>query len=287
MRFRLSHETVYRYESPASESVGEFRIYPTTTSSQIVRNCRIRLDPDVPVDTYTDFFGNRVGTFAIPSRHRQLRVKMAAEVETKPPEEPGPQGEVAVGDAKRLNHHQRIDLYLYRLPTASVPLNVFPAEASRRLFRDSTPVQDALLRLNRWIHENFSYTEGATNVGTPIKKVFRERKGVCQDFAHVMLSILRARGLVARYVSGYIEPFDPTKSDGDELIGAAASHAWVEAFLPGGRWWGLDPTNNQVVGERHVRVAVGRDYPDVAPLRGTYKGAVNQKLRVIVSMRRH
>lgn len=285
MRFRLSHETVYRYASPASESYGEFRIYPVATEYQSVNSCEIRLDPDVPVDTYTDYFGNRVGTFAVPSRHRQLRVKMDAEVVTRPPAEPGSAAEIAVGDAKRLNRDQRIDLYLYRLPTPSVPLNVLPEGLSRDLFRESTSLRRALLRVNEWIYSTFTYTSGATDVGTPIETVLQERKGVCQDFSHLMLSILRTRGLVARYVSGYIEPYDPTRTD-PELIGAAASHAWVEAFLPNGRWWGLDPTNNQVVGERHVRVAVGRDYPDVAPLRGTYKGAVNQKLQVIVSMKR-
>jgi len=286
MRFRISHETVYRYESPASESVGEFRIYPSTTQTQTVTRCEIRLNPSVPVDNYTDYFGNRVGTFSVPSRHTQLRVEMDAEVETKASEDPGHCGDVPVGNVKRLNPQERIDLYLYRLPTPSVPLNVLPREISRKLCRDASPVKEALLEVNQWIHETFTYASGATDVGTPIAKVIRERKGVCQDFAHIMLSILRTRGLVARYVSGYIEPYDPTKTDGDELIGAAASHAWVEACLPNGQWWGLDPTNNQIVGERHVRVAVGRDYSDVAPLRGTYKGATTQKLRVIVSMRR-
>jgi len=125
---------------------------------------------------------------------------------------------------------------------------------------------------------------GVTDVSTPISDVVKHRRGVCQDFANLMLAILRSNGLPARYVSGYIEAFDP--ESGDEMTGAAASHAWVEVYLPGGTWWGLDPTNNQVVGERHIVVAVGRDYHDVAPMRGTYKGANDQKLKVIVSLER-
>ncbi|MEM8866765.1 MAG: transglutaminase family protein, partial [Verrucomicrobiota bacterium] len=117
------------------------------------------------------------------------------------------------------------------------------------------------------------------------KEIVATRRGVCQDFAHLMLAILRSNGIPARYVSGYIEPFDPTKAD-SKLIGAAASHAWVEVYLPGGFWWGLDPTNNQQAGERHVILAMGRDYQDVTPMRGTYKGATDQQLNVMVSLKR-
>jgi transglutaminase-like putative cysteine protease len=156
----------------------------------------------------------------------------------------------------------------------------------KRFFREATPLREALEDLNNWIYTNFTYKPGVTNVSTPLSTVLRQRKGVCQDFAHLMLSIIRHNGLPARYVSGYIEPVDPTRPGGSELVGAAASHAWVEVNLPNGTWWGLDPTNNQCAGERHVKVAVGRDYHDVAPLRGTFKGASNQKLQVIVSMKR-
>lgn len=286
MRFRISHETVYKYATPASESVGELRIYPVDTPDQKVSNRRIHLDPEVPVDTFTDYFGNTVGCFSIPFRHRKLQVRMTAEVETRRPPDPGPAAGIPVGEARRLNRDRRIGLYLYRQPTAAVPLGKGTDLFRKRFFREATPLRTAVESLNSWIHTNFTYMPGVTDVSTPLSKVLRERKGVCQDFAHLMLSILRHNGIPARYVSGYIEPIDPTKSDASELVGAAASHAWVEVNLPDGRWWGLDPTNNQPAGERHVKVAVGRDYHDVAPLRGTFKGAANQKLQVIVSMKR-
>jgi transglutaminase-like putative cysteine protease len=155
----------------------------------------------------------------------------------------------------------------------------------RRPLGAGATLGEVLHELNGWIHREFTYKPGVTDISTPLATVVKQRVGVCQDFAHLMLAILRTIGLPARYVSGYIEHFDPTKTDA-RLIGAAASHAWVEVFLPGGEWYGLDPTNNQPAGERHVVTAVGRDYHDVAPMRGTYKGMLDQKLQVIVSLQR-
>lgn len=286
MRFLISHETLYAYESPASESVGELRVCPVDTRHQTVRNRRLVLEPEIPVDSYQDYFGNTVECFAIPFRHKQLRVRMEAEVTTAPIKDPGPVADTPVGQARRLSGRERINLYLYRLPTAAVPLGSVLEPLDLPPFRQSHPLRECLLGLNSWIHGQFEYRSGVTDVSTPLATIIGTRRGVCQDFAHLMLSILRTNGLAARYVSGYIEPTDPTVKDGAELIGAAASHAWVEIFLPDGTWWGLDPTNNQTVGERHVKISVGRDYHDVAPLRGTYKGATNQKLKVIVSIKR-
>ena len=286
MKFRISHETSYRYSAPASESVGELRVCPQTLQDQIVTNRQLHLDPDVPVDSFTDYFGNTVECFSIPFRHKSLRVRMAAEVETFPPADPGKAGDMPVGQVRRLGADRHVDLYLYRLPTATIPLGNILSPLRKTFFRDAIPLRKALTDLNRWIFEHFEYQSGVSDVSTPLKTIIRERKGVCQDFAHLMLSILRTHGIAARYVSGYIEPVDPTATGDTELIGAAASHAWVEVSLPDGGWWGFDPTNNQVAGERHVKIAVGRDYHDVAPRRGTFKGAVNHKLQVIVSMKR-
>ena len=286
MRFLISHETSYAYETPASESVGELRICPVDTKTQIVRNRSLRLDPAIKVASYQDYFGNTVECFSIPYRHKQLSVCMEAEVETVDSEPPGTIAGIPFGEVRRLPRHERIKLYLYRLPTPTVPLGQPVTPRDNCFFREAKPLRACLLELNQWIYDNFEYMPGVTDVSTPICEIMRNRRGVCQDFAHLMLSILRTNGLFARYVSGYIEPIDPTVRDGAELIGAAASHAWVEVYLPDGTWWGLDPTNNQTVGKRHVKISVGRDYHDVAPLRGTYKGATSQKLQVIVSMQR-
>jgi len=286
MRFRIQHETVYQYAAPASESVGELRLSPKDTPAQRVTGRQLMLDPEVAVDCFEDFFGNTVECFAIPFRHTRLRVRVSAEVETLPARDPGPAADVPVGAARRLDPQRRIALYHYRLPTSAVPLGAVAPPSRRGFFREDTPLREAVLVLNKWIHGSFTYQPGVTEVSTPLAAVLEQRAGVCQDFAHLMLSVLRTHGLPARYVSGYIEPHDPGRPQAERLIGAAASHAWVEVALPDGAWWGLDPTNNQCAGERHVVVATGRDYHDVAPLRGTYKGAASQKLRVIVSMRR-
>ena len=286
MRFRISHETVYKYPSPASESVGELRLFPKDSPTQRVTNRVLHLDPDVPVDAFVDFFGNTVECFSIPYRHRRLRVKMTADVETFTAPPPGIAADMPFGQARRIGLQRRIDLYQYRLPTPTVPLGAVLNPLHRKFPRETVPLRRALLDLNAWINRSFAYRPGVTDISTPLAKVIETRSGVCQDFAHLMLSILRTLGLPARYVSGYIEPNDPTRADGKELIGAAASHAWVEVGLPDGTWWGLDPTNTQSAGERHVTIGVGRDYHDVAPMRGTYKGALSQKLKVIVSMKR-
>ena len=192
--------------------------------------------------------------------------------------------DISVGEARQIYNSTRYQLFEFLQASRLVPLNQH-GRIRKKFFRQADSLGDALRTLNSWIFKSFQYRPGVSDVTTPIKKIVGQRSGVCQDFAHLMLAILRSNGIPARYVSGYIEAYDPEKTD-SAMIGAAASHAWVEVYLPGGIWWGLDPTNNQAAGERHIIVAVGRDYDDVAPMRGTYKGAVDQKLNVIVSLER-
>ncbi|MGJ3243919.1 MAG: transglutaminase family protein [Opitutales bacterium] len=285
MRFRLTHSTEYAYRSPASESFAELRLWPRDSATQTVLARRLEVTPRVPVDAYDDYFGNRVEFFSIPFRHQKVTVRASAEVETRPGPAVGPSLDVAVAEAWQILNSQRRTTFDFLQPTPSVPLHNVLRPLKATFFRPGAPLGEALLDLNGWIHRNFTYAPGTTEVTTPLADVITARRGVCQDFAHLMLSILRSARLPARYVSGYIEAYDPEKTD-PGLIGAAASHAWVEVLLPGQIWWGLDPTNDKPAGERHVKVAVGRDYQDVAPMRGTYKGATDQKLKVMVSLKR-
>lgn len=285
MRFRLTHSTEYAYRLPASESFAELRLWPQDSDTQTVLSRRLDVYPRVPVDAYDDYFGNRVEFFSIPYRHQKVKVSATAEVETRPGTPVGPSLEVAVGEAWQILNSQRRTTFDFLQPTPSVPLHEVLRPLDRSFFRPGDALGEALLELNHWIHTTFAYAPGTTEVTTPLAEVIAARRGVCQDFAHLMLSILRSARLPARYVSGYIEAYDPERSD-PALVGAAASHAWVEVLLPGRIWWGLDPTNDKPAGERHVKVAVGRDYQDVAPMRGTYKGATDQKLEVMVSLRR-
>jgi transglutaminase-like putative cysteine protease len=284
MRFQITHRTQYEYRAPASESFAELRVWPRDTATQKILSRHLTLEPSAPVDHYVDYFGNHVEFFSLPFRHHRLAVEATAEVVTTPPPDLSDALSVTVGEARQIFNSQMFRLFDFLQPTEAVPLGEVLAPVKQRFFEASASLGDTLRELNTWIYQKFTYQPGATDISTPLSQVLKQRSGVCQDFAHLMLALLRASRLPARYVSGYIEAFDPEKSHG--LVGAAASHAWVEVFLPGGKWWGLDPTNNQVAGERHVVVAVGRDYHDVAPMRGTYKGAHDQRLEVIVSVKR-
>lgn len=283
MHFNVSHSTEYVYEGAASESFAELRVWPQSNAAQRVLGRSLEVRPQATVDHYVDYFGNHVEFFSIPGRHEELIVRSEAEVETFKSELPVHLLETAIGEARQIFNSALYQVFDFLQPSKMVPLNQH-ARIRKRFFPQAATLGESLLGLNEWIYKNFEYMPGVTDVSTPISEVVKHRRGVCQDFANLMLAILRSNGLPARYVSGYIEAFDP--DSGDKMTGAAASHAWVEVYLPGGTWWGLDPTNNQVVGERHIVVAVGRDYHDVAPMRGTYKGANDQKLKVIVSLER-
>lgn len=285
MRFRVTHRTEYAYRAPASDSFAELRVWPRDTKTQKVLQRQLTLEPRVPVDNYVDYFGNHVEFFSVPFRHQRLAVEATAEVETRPPLDLREPLEVTVAEARQIAHSQMCQLFDFMQSSDTVPLGEVLAPIKHRFFKPGAPLGEALAELNGWIHREFAYQPGVTDISTPLGKVIKQRRGVCQDFAHLMLSLIRTAGLPGRYVSGYIEHFDPEKTD-VKLVGAAASHAWVEVGLPGGEWYGLDPTNNQPAGERHVVTAVGRDYHDVAPMRGTYKGVLDQKLQVIVSLER-
>ncbi|MBC2594810.1 transglutaminase family protein [Ruficoccus amylovorans] len=285
MRFKVTHTTRYRYKTPASESYAELRVWPQNGPTQKILSHKLEITPNVPVDHYTDYFGNKVEYFSIPFRHNELSVNAVGEVETREGPDLSRVLETPIGDARQILASQPIGIFDFIQNTELVSFYRIKDKVDRPNFRDAESIGEAVHGLNTWIYENFAYSPGSTDIGTPLPTVLETRQGVCQDFAHLMLAILRMQGIPARYVSGYIEPYDPTQP-GAEMTGAAASHAWVEVYLPGGHWYGLDPTNNQAAGLRHVRVACGRDYNDVAPMRGAYKGAQDQRLQVIVTLKR-
>lgn len=285
VRFSVSHTTFYQYAEPASESVAELRLWPVSGPGQVVESRTLVVDPKVGVGTFVDYWGNRVEYFAIPFRHTTLRIVSSSVVETYPQDPVDYCAEVSVAEARQIVNRSAVEAMEYLRPSRLVPIGSVLKPLENSFVLAGKPLIETVWEANRWIHENFEYVPGATDVRTPLDEVVSIRKGVCQDFAHVLLSIFRTGGIPARYVSGYIEPFDPTRED-SELIGAAASHAWVEVLLPGGRWWGVDPTNDQAAGERHIKIAVGRDYDDVAPFRGTFKGVTEQELDVAVEIDR-
>lgn len=285
MRFRVTHHTIYHYRQPASESVAELRVCPQTDTTQRVLSQKTEVEPEVKLGSFSDHWGNRVEYFSIPYRHDKLVVRAVAEVETFPLADLSAYEQVTFAEARQIMVPRTLDFFDFRRASQRVPTGRALRGIREHFAAPERPVMDTLLAVNGWIYKHFKYVPGATDVGTPVAEVIRSRRGVCQDFAHLMLAIVRTIGIPARYVSGYIESNQPDKPD-KALIGAAASHAWIEAALPGDVWVGFDPTNNQMAGERHVKVAVGRDYEDVAPVKGTFKGADDQKLQVMVSVTR-
>jgi transglutaminase-like putative cysteine protease len=236
------------------------------------------------LSSYEDYFGNTVSFHSMVKRHERLTVKNRLIVETAPPVLPDEPLDLTVGEARQIFASMETDVFDYTRASAAVAPGADSAAWARRLLRSDLSLREAFDGLNRAVHKEFKYTKGATDNWTPLDVIWKARAGVCQDFAHVMLGVLRAAGLPARYACGYIET-DPPK-DSRRLVGASATHAWIEAMVPGGEWVALDPTNNQWCGERHVAVSFGRDFADATPLRGTFKGAGGQDMSVKVTMKR-
>jgi transglutaminase-like putative cysteine protease len=284
MRFSITHATEYRYEHPASEAYVEARLTPPERPWQKTLSHAIEFSPAAPVTGYTDYFGNETVFYSMVKRHDRLVVSNILEVETSPPAVPGAALDLTVGEARQIVSSVATDVFDHLCGTPAAPNGGEARGWGRRFLRSHATLREAITQLNACIHRDFKYAKGSTDVSTPLATVWKTRRGVCQDFAHVMLSVLRTAGLPARYVCGYIET-DPPK-DSRRLVGAVATHAWVEVLVPGMDWVALDPTNNQWCGERHVAVSFGRDFSDAAPLRGTFKGTGGQTMSVKVTMKR-
>lgn len=289
-RFKICHRTSYGYPADATESFAEVRMIPRDTPWQQVLSHQFATDPSVRVVQHTDYYGNRVGSVSVPFRHTSFSVESRCDVDVSAPPVPHASFEVPVGEAIQIMRSQhKLDYYDFRVPTPLVPVDEVFLPHVKRYFRAGAPIGDALVAFNHEIHTRFEFAPGATDIATTAAEVARKRKGVCQDFAHFMLGVLRMAGVPARYTSGYIETaqaLDAVTSGRPDLIGSAVTHAWVEVLLPGDVWIGLDPTNDLIVGDRHVVVAHGRDYNDVSPIRGSYRGPGGRSMSVTVLMER-
>lgn len=287
MLFDVVHVTDYRYSEPVSEAYLEVRLTPAHHPGQQVLSHRIEFQPEAGLSNYVDYFGNTATFYSMTLRHERLTVTNRMTVRTGPRPPLGAALDLPVAEARQILASALTDIFDYLQPTPSVPTGGPATDWARKYLRGVMPVGEAIAGLNREIHERFTYEPGATEVETPLAAIWKSRKGVCQDFAHVMLSVLRTAGLPARYVCGYIETDAPPEGDTRRrLIGSVATHAWVEVLLPGGQWAALDPTNNQWCGERHISVSVGRDFVDASPVRGTFKGSGTQSMKVRVTMKR-
>ena len=253
---------------------------PKSEGAQRLQSFQVATTPRAGLQAYTDHFGNAVYHFDVPGTHQELQVEVEAEVETyatpAPPEwVDSSTWNVLEALRQKGEHFDMIEAHGVARVTPA--LTAFLEE--RALTKTSDPMT-TLRKLNRTIFDAFAYSPEETDVDSPIDVALGKRKGVCQDFAHIMIATARQWGIPTRYVSGYLY----TKREAGDRSAADATHAWVESFIPGTGWVGFDPTNNVLTGERHIRVAIGRDYDDVPPARGVFKGPANSELAVAVSV---
>lgn len=287
MKFRIRHLTEYKYQTPIAEAYGELRVTPPHLPSQHIGNHRVHLAPETETSTYEDYFGNRVQFFSLPFRHKSLRIINRFEAETSPPNLPEEALEVSIQEARQIFASNYHEFHPYLQAGDGVEFSAEATQWAKELLPGRASIGEATEALNKAIYKHFQYESGSTNNYTPLAQVWKERRGVCQDFAHVMLSVLRTAGLPCRYICGYIETDPPKNPEESAMVGAVSTHAWVEVLLPGRHWAPIDPTNNQWVGERHVLVSYGPSARGAAPFRGTFKGAGSkQSLRVEVKMER-
>jgi transglutaminase-like putative cysteine protease len=276
-RFSIHHITKYTYEGPVRDSANQIILFPMKDAYQEVLRQELNITGDPPVDVYKDYYGNEIGSFTHADPHTSLIIDSRLEVITKPrpPLEDTTVPETQWGLLEQVRWQVPYLDFLKQEQLASlseVLEDICPDKA-----RSQTPLQ-AALQLRNYVYENFKYIKGVTTVESTLDEVWRLKAGVCQDFAHMLLVFLRQIQIPARYVSGYICP------NKNGMRGEGATHAWIEAYIPFNGWVGLDPTNNCIADDLHVRLAIGRSFSDVSPVKGTYKGSAGQQLEVGVSV---
>ena len=285
MRFQVIHKTAYRYTNGVSVSHHVARLTPRSLPRQTVLSHSLAIDP-VPAlrADHDDYYGNRVAFFILEGKHQTLSVTAASEVEVQP-FAPPPETPTAPWERVRdgLNSAALApDIVEFALPSPIIPRLPALADYAAESFPPERPLLEGVLDLTRRAHEDFKFDPKATTVATPLEQVIRQRRGVCQDFAHFEIGCLRALGLPARYVSGYLETRPPPGKV--KLVGADASHAWVQVFMPPLGWIDVDPTNNLIPSDRHITLAYGRDFDDVSPIRGVLVGSGKHQLAVGVDV---
>jgi transglutaminase-like putative cysteine protease len=279
MTYLIRHVTSFSYQPAVGESVMEVRLQPRSDTRQRCLTSSLEVNPPTTVTVYRDFFGNAVHHFDIPGKHEFIEVVAEATVDMLPRLDIENLSQSTWDDLDELVSHG--DYWEMLLPSQYAR----PTEMLHRLRhelhieRRGEPLS-LLKELNTAIYEHFEYVPNTTRVDSPIDDALQSRQGVCQDFAHIMIALVRKLRIPCRYVSGYLYHGDKS----NDRSPAGASHAWVEAYLGEAGWVEFDPTNNLLGCDRHIRVAVGRDYSDVPPTRGVHRGEAESELRVLVTV---
>lgn len=275
-RVRVVHSTGYAYKSPVTASFNEARLTPRSDNRQNVILSRVETVPATRSYRYLDYWGTAVTAFDLHAPHTELEVTASSVVETDKPEPP-----VEKVTWEELRSEAVVDKFDEVLgPTHYTPRSSRLRRVGERIAKYNDP-QDAVTAAADWVNSELDYMPGTTGVHSSALDALREGKGVCQDFAHLTLAVLRGIGIPSRYVSGYLHP--QRKAPVGETVDGQ-SHAWIQAWTGG--WWNFDPTNDKEINEQYVSVGVGRDYADVTPLKGIYSGGGSTDLDVVVEITR-
>ena len=274
-KYKIKHITHYFYNSPVYESINQIMLYPIQDLHQTLHFQSIRITDSPSIEVFKDHYFNQLGIFNILKPHSELSIQSNIVVEVVPIEIPNLEISIA-------QQWEEIELLKKDFTLKDfLELEEFKAKEEisnvvKSLIDKEKSVFENAFNVSKFIFENFTYKQGVTSIDSDIDEIWSLKAGVCQDFAHLLLEMLQIAELPSRYVSGYICPKN------HDLRGEGATHAWVEVFLPTYGWIGIDPTNNCLVSDRHVRLAVGKDFHDCTPVKGIYKGSLEHRLEVTV-----
>ncbi|MBX3241167.1 MAG: transglutaminase family protein [Chitinophagaceae bacterium] len=274
--YKIHHITRYEYDRPVRESINEIKIYPYQCTEQETLQQEVEITANPKLELFTDYWGNKSGAFSMLQAHRLLIIESRLLIRT------------TQSSQLNINFHSRFDELAkdiegnIQLIELSEPDHIQSQprirEIAEQALSSDSSVAAATEYFSEYIFKNFRYTKGITSIETTVDEILDQKGGVCQDFTHLMLQLLRTAGIPARYISGYICP------NKNGMRGEGATHAWVEAWIPGYGWAGIDPTNNVWVTNRHIKLSVGRHFKDCSPVKGAFKGPARQKLSVFVSV---
>ena len=287
MNYHITHRTTYEYPEPVTVSHHAARVKPRPTPAQGRTDFSLQVTPEPTAKTMrTDYFGNRVCFFSIQQIHKRLEITAISRVSLSPVPAPqmadSPDWSGVVAMFRDPVSPEMVEPYQFCFNSPLIQATPELADYVRESFNGQTSLLAGVQDLNRRIHSDFKYDTVATTVATPLAEVLANRRGVCQDFAHIAIACLRSLGLPARYVSGYLRTRSaPGKP---RLAGADASHAWFSAFCPGIGWVDFDPTNNLIPAQEHITVAYGRDFSDVSPVTGILVGGGSHQVTVGVEV---
>ena len=290
MNYKIVHKTEYSYTHPVNLCYNEAHLTPRSFTHQDCRNSQFTVEPEPrECRERQDFFGNTVYYFTIQQPHNQLTVTVTSHVNVK-------NKEMQLNFVEHLTWEEAqqqlqtdqnpgiLEMRQYVLDSPMVPMMPELRAYAEKSFTKGKPLLEAVNDLTTRLYTDFTYDPGFTTIATPLADVIEHRRGVCQDFAHLGIACIRALGLAARYVSGYIETVSPPGQE--PLAGTDASHAWFSVYLPQLGWVDFDPTNNQIPADQHITIAWGRDYADVTPLKGVVFGSGTHRLSVSVECKR-